>query len=246
MGCSCRPYGRQCKLVLWRSQQRARAYAFAQFGASLLNMGLSLLAVLAFGWGAVGRNFGIATAALLVACFTTGLMLRAGELTRSLRPEHMRMLVAFGASLIPHALAGVLVGTMDRWAVSIQLGAYELGIYAAAAQLGTVMAILADAFGKAYSPWLYGKLSSAHASDKRRAVGAIYVAMPGFLCVALVLAIALVWLSGALLGPRYQAAGTILPWFVLGGAFNGMYVCTSSLYFFSGRTALLASRSPRW
>jgi O-antigen/teichoic acid export membrane protein len=32
----------------------------------------------------------------------------------------------------------------------------------------------------------------------------------------------------------------VLPWFVLGGAFSGVYLCTSVLFFFTARTGLLS------
>jgi O-antigen/teichoic acid export membrane protein len=104
-----------------------------------------------------------------------------------------------------------------------------------------VMTILADAFVKAYNPWLYEKLGSGNTSDRLRVVGAIYIAAPAFLCLAIMVNLGLHWTSGLLLGARYAEAVQMLPWFVLGGAFSGVYFCTSSIYFFRGRTGLLAS-----
>jgi O-antigen/teichoic acid export membrane protein len=123
------------------------------------------------------------------------------------------------------------------------LGSFELGIYGAGAQLGMVMAILADAFVKAYGPWLYSRLKEASDADKLCAVGAIYVAAPALFCVASGVGLGLHLISGSLLGVKYQAAATVLPWFMLGGALNGIYMCTSVLFFFSGRTGVLASIS---
>lgn len=65
--------------------------------------------------------------------------------------------------------------------------------------------------------------------------------MPTFVCIAALVGAVLHWASGTLLGPQYRAAASVLPWFMLGGAFSGVYLCTSVLFFFSGRTGLLAS-----
>jgi O-antigen/teichoic acid export membrane protein len=113
-------------------------------------------------------------------------------------------------------------------------------MYGAAAQLGMVMGILADAFVKAYGPWVYAKLASKGAADRHAAVGAVYVAMPAFFVLAALVGVALQWASTLLLGAGYQEAVTVLPWFMLGGAFSGVYLCTSVLFFFSGRTGLLS------
>lgn len=231
----------QCRLILWQSKQRPLPSACLQFSASVLNVGLSLVAVLAFGWGGDGRIAGIAAAAVVSALVALGLFFGAGEVRWAPTRGQLRTLIAFGLPLVLHTLAGVLLGSADRLAVSIQLDPHALGVYGAGAQLGMVMAILADAFVKAYSPWIYGKLKSGHADDRHCAVGAIYAAMPTFFVAAALIGVALYWASGALLGPQYRAAAAVLPWFMLGGAFSGVYLCTSGLYFFSGRTALLAS-----
>lgn len=71
-------------------------------------------------------------------------------------------------------------------------------------------------------------------------VGAAYAVIPAFLLLGLAVGVVLHAAAGVVLGPRYAASTVVLPWFMLGGALNGVYLSTSSLYFFSGRTGLLA------
>ena len=230
----------QCRLVLWQSQVKPVHSAFLQIGGSVLNVGLSLIAIFALGWGGDGRNAGIAAGALLTAFAALGSFLISREIRWAPDSAQLTTLVAFGTPLIFHTLAGVSLSTADRWIVAVEFDSHTLGVYGAAAQLGMIMAILADAFMKAYGPWLSAKLASTHSDDKYHAVGAIYIAMPAFLCVAALVGVAAFWASSVLLGPQYRAAAWLLPWFVLGGAFTGVYLCTSVLFFFSGRTGLLA------
>jgi O-antigen/teichoic acid export membrane protein len=230
----------QCRLALWQSQQRPVLNVTLQFMASTLNVALSLVAVLVLGWGGAGRNAGIAVSAGLMAACAVGLLLLSRDAIWSLRRDHIKALMLYGPPLIPHVLGGVLIGTADRWIVSTQLGAEMLGIYGAGAQLGMVMTILADAFIKAYSPWLFARLASTNPEDRYSAVGAIYVAMPVFLCTAVAVGAGLYFTSSLLLGAQYRAATVVLPWFMLGGAFIGMYFCVSNLFFFFGRTSLLS------
>ncbi|MDC8758879.1 lipopolysaccharide biosynthesis protein [Janthinobacterium fluminis] len=231
----------QCRLVLWQSQHKALHNAVLQVLASLINVTFSLVAVLLLGLGDNGRNGAIALTAVLMAALSVGLFLRSGELRWAPDRAQLKTLVLFGLPLILHSLAGVLLGTADRWTVALKLGPQALGVYGAGAQLGMVMAILADAFVKAYGPWLYAKLASGKAADQHCAVGAIYTAMPAFVAIAAAVGLFLHLASGTLLGPQYQAATAVLPWFMLGGAFSGVYLCTSVLFFFSGRTGLLAA-----
>jgi O-antigen/teichoic acid export membrane protein len=232
----------QCRLVLWQSQGRAWNNAVLQVAASVLNVGLSLTAVLILGWGADGRNAGIAFSSTIMALVAFGLFAASRDAIWSFRPGFLLEQIRYGMPLVPHVLAGVALGTIDRWMVSSQLGAHALGLYGAVAQLGMMMTILADAFVKAYNPWLYAKLASTDVSDKMKVVGVMYVALPAFLILALAIGVFLRLTSGLLLGPNYAGWVThMLRYFLLGGAFTGLYYCTASIYFFSGRTGLLAS-----
>lgn len=233
----------QCRLVLWQSQGQPLRNAFLQVAASVLNVGLSLVAVVYFGWGADGRNGAIAFSAMATASLALAFLLRSGDAIWSLRPNYLLAQVRYGMPLVPHVLAGVILGTFDRWMVSTQLGAEALGIYGAGAQLGMVMTVLADAFVKAYNPWLYAQLGSSDPDARYRVVGAAYLATLAFFGMAVVVGLGLNWTSGIFFGPRYSEAAQVLPWFVLGGALSGVYFCTASIYFFSGRTGLLAACS---
>ncbi len=231
----------QCRLLLWQSQQKAVQNAAMQIAASFLNVGLSLVAVVGLAWGGNGRNVAIAASTIIMATMACYLLYRAGDARWSMKRGHAQELVVFGASLVPHVFIGVLLGTTDRWMVSAILGGHALGIYGAGAQLGVIMSLLADAFVKAYSPWLNSKLASGEADDKYLVVGAIYATIPTFFAIAASLGAALLLLGVILLGPSFGAAVGILPWFMLGGAFSGVYMSTSSIFFFFQRTWLLAA-----
>lgn len=230
----------QCRLGLWQSQQRAVPNVALQFCASALNVLLSLVAVLVLGWGGAGRNAGIAISATLMATCAVALLMFSRDAIWVFRRDYIKALMLYGLPLIPHVLGGALIGTADRWIVSTQLGTDMLGIYGAGAQLGMVMTIVTDAFIKAYSPWLYAHLASSNPDDRYSVIGAIYVAMPLFLCLAAAVGVGLYFVSGIMLGAHYRAAVAVLPWFMLGGAFVGIYFCVSNLFFFSGRISLLS------
>ncbi len=231
----------QCRLVLWQSQQRPLPMAGLQIVASVFNVGLSLAFVLLLGWGGSGRNAGVAISAVLMAILAVGLLLASRQAQLGLRWKDVSTLLAFGLPLVPHALAGLLIATADRFVVSAHLGNEALGVYGAGAQVGAAMVILGDAFVKAFNPWLYARFASESPSDALGAVGAMYASIPGFLVLAAAVGFVLWVASSLLLGPAYRAATVILPMFMLGGAFNGMYLAVSGLYFFSGRTKLLSS-----
>ncbi len=231
----------QARLALWRARQLPWRMATLQFSTAALNLALSLLAVLVLGLGAGGRNGGYLAATLVAALVAICALMLGNELRWTVRRQHLAELLRFGAPLIIHLLASAILTTADRWVVSIRLDAEALGIYGAGAQLGMVMAILGDAFVKAYAPWFYERLRADTHNDRLWAVGASYAAIPFFLLVGLCVGFALHIVSGIALGPAYAASASLLPWFMLGGALSGVYLSVASLYFFHGRTGLLAT-----
>lgn len=233
----------QCRLVLWQSQKRPIPVAVVQVAASVLNVSLSLIAVLLLQWGGEGRSAAAAASSFVMALVAVLLLWREPTLRLSLERRDVGRLIGFGVPMIPHAFAGVLLSTADRFVVSTRLGSEPLGIYGAGAQLGAVMAILADAFVKAFNPWLFERLSARSESSLREATGAMYLAVPAFLALGVVVGGALTVASGMFLGEAYRSVVGILPWFMVGGSFAGMYSAVSGLYFFFHRTALLSSIS---
>lgn len=230
----------QARLRLWQAQDKPLMLAALQFGVAALNLGLSLLAVLVLGFGADGRNAAFALSTLFAALVGFVALSRGREMAASFDRAHAIDVIRFSAPLTLHILASAVLSTADRWMVSIRLDADALGIYGAGAQLGMVMAILGDAFVKAYAPWFYARLRADTDEDRLWATGAAYAAIPAFFLVAACVGLTLQLMAGVVLGAGYDASASLLPWFMVGGAFNGVYLAISSLYFFSHRTGLLA------
>lgn len=228
------------RLVLWQSAERPWPHIATAIGASALNVGLSLFAVAALGWGGVGRIAGVAAAAFVMALFALASMAAQRELLPALRRADVRSLLAFGLPLVPHVLAGVALASVDRYVVGTVLGTEAIGRYGAATQLAAVMTVVGDAFVKAFNPWLYRTLRSGSDADRLRVVGAVYCAMPAFVALALVLLVALLAAGPWLLGPAFRGALELMPWLMLGGALSGVYLAVSGLFFYDGRTGRLA------
>ncbi len=225
---------------LWQSQQKPVESATFQVGGAVLNMALSLGAVLYLGWGSAGRIFGAVLATVVVAVGAVALLRSAQDLKWSCARTDVHDLLKFGVPLIPHTLAGFVLGTIDRFAVSVELGPGALGIYGAAVQLGMVINVLADAAIKAMSPWMYAQLAASSARSRLRVVGVALVAIPFWLVTAGLLWLIFRAVGPLLLGKEYQDAIQLSVWFLLTGAVWGIYANFANMFFFKARTELLA------
>jgi O-antigen/teichoic acid export membrane protein len=225
---------------LWQSQGRALSVAFLQVASATINVMFSLSGVFLFGLGGSGRIYGSVLSSLLIACIAVWLLLRQQDARWSATRADVTGLLRFGAPLIPHALAGALMATMDRFSVANTLGQQSLGVYGTAAQLGMVMAVLGDAFIKTFSPWIYAQMAAKSMRARLRVVAATYLLIPTWILVALAMWLLLKSMGGAVVGARYLPAIDLSIYFLLGGAVTAIYLNVAGLFFFTGKTEWLS------
>jgi O-antigen/teichoic acid export membrane protein len=229
------------RTTLWQSQGNAIGSAVLQVGSALLNMAFSLLGVLALALGASGRIGGAMLATLLAALAAVWLLRRGGELRWAWSRDDVRRLCRFGLPLVPHALAGAVLASADRFAVSSVLGNGALGVYGAAAQIGMVINVIGDAAVKTLSPWMYAQLSQPGKRGRLRVVAMAYGSIPLWLLLALAMWALARWAAPLLLGPAYLEAATLSLWFLLGGAMSAIYLSVAGLFFFTSKTEWLSA-----
>jgi O-antigen/teichoic acid export membrane protein len=228
------------RFAVWQSRARPVPAALLQVASALLNVLLSLGAVLLLQWGSAGRIAGATLAGLLAAGASVALLVRADE-ARAPTAADLRSLLRFGVPLVPHTLAGALLVNADRLAVSAKIDATALGVYGTAFQLGMVMNVLADAALKAYTPALYGLLNDGSARARLRVVAVAVASVPASVAAALLLWALYRAAGGLLLGPGYEPAIGLSIWFLLGGAASAVYLNVAGLFFFTGKTEWISA-----
>lgn len=229
------------RLGQWQIRKQAARFGVFQVSQSFLNVGLSLLLVIALQQGSTGRIIAQVWVAAVFTLLTVAFLLRDKLLMPlSYRSAYIYDALKFGVPLIPHTLGGFLLIAFDRIIVGNMLGLNNAGIYMVAVQLAGAMAIIFDAINKAYVPWLYQKLGKNDDVEKRRIVLYTY---GGYVVILLAAGVAFLFgpaLVNAVAGPKYQAAGHVLGWLVLGQGFGGMYLTVTNFAFYAKRTGLLS------
>ncbi len=228
------------RTTLWQSQRLPLPSATFQVTAALANGAFSVLGVFVLSLGADGRILGASCAGLVTAVIAVWLLRVSGDATWPPKSADIRKLARFGIPLIPHALAGAVLTSADRFAVAAKLGSEALGVYGAAAQLGIMMSVLGDAMVKTFSPWMYSQMARRSGAGRLRIVGATYALIPVWLVTALVLWLLLNISEAWLLGARYQTAIGLSIWFLLGGAISAVYLNIAGLFFFTSRNEWLS------
>ena len=229
------------KLTLWQVSQNAKSYGVFQVSQGLVNSTCSLLLIFLFYMAWEGRVWGqvVATAAFgVLALFA---LFRSKELNfRHDGQTYYRDAINFGVPLIPHVIGGLAMVVADRFIVGSFLDLESVGIYTLALQFGMAMGLIADAFSKVYSPWLYRKLKDSTPVARLEVVGVTYLSWLFFIMLALAAQVFCSLFFLKIVGENFYKAQEILFWFFLGQTFKGMYLTVTGLFFFSSRTGRLS------
>lgn len=232
---------KQLRLGQWQVRKQATRYGAFQISSSLVNLLLSLLFVVLWQQGAVGRMSAQVWVGGLFALLALWFLRRDGLLSIWVwRPEYTKEALRFGVPLIPHIGGIFLLTAVDRFVINSKLGLSEVGVYMVAAQFALALSLVFDAINKAYVPWLFERLQRDRIDEKQQIVRFTYT----WYLVILSAAGLAFWLGPRVLtviaGNAYARAGEVIGWLALGQVFGGMYLMVTNYIFYSKRTGLLS------
>lgn len=232
----------QIRLGQWQVQGEAFKYAFLQVGQVVLVAVTSVGLVVGLGGDAGGRIVGQVAPMVTVGLIAYLSLSRANLIAQpsSLRMSDVREALRFGVPLVPHMLASFVLTAADRFVVNGELGLEAAGIYLLAAQIASMMRIMVDAFGKAYSPWLFARLADRTVEQDFRTVRISYVVSLTMLVSAGLLSLVGNEIVIVVAGSEFLRAASIFGYLVLGQALIGVYTLLSGYPLFAKRTGALS------
>jgi O-antigen/teichoic acid export membrane protein len=229
------------RLTLWQAQGKAARYGALQVSNGLLNGVLSLFFVLALGMAWEGRALGQAAGTSMVAALAIFALLSSREVRLPHNLRDAKDAIAFGIPLIPHTLGSMLIVSADRFIIASLLDVAQAGVYMVALQIGMVLGLLAESFGRAFGPWLMARLRHPDPTTAIRIVRGTYLYFVAIFALAIALGLAAPLLFGTVVGEQFRDAAEVVPLIALGQAFSGAYYMVATYIFFAGKTGRLAA-----
>ncbi|MCG9575937.1 oligosaccharide flippase family protein [Vibrio tubiashii] len=228
------------RLVLLQVRQKAVKYGIFQISYTLTNIILSLCILYYYNNSWEGRVSGIFIASVIFSVISVFFLLKNSDVGFNIKLCFVKDILKFGIPLIPHAISAIVLVMVDRIIIATLLGDHAVGIYTVGLQLAMGMAIIADAFVKAYGPWIYKLLSREDKQSRQIVVGATYVVFLMFTIIVIPAYLTLNLIFEYLIGEEYHSTMQFIIWFLIGNAFTGMYYAVAGFYFFSQRTGWLS------
>lgn len=215
-------------------------YGVFQVLQTVLNVSVSLVLVVGFSMGGLGRVLGQLSSLIIFAAIAIWCFWQSGWMRLTLQGTHLRWLLAFGLPIVPHALSGIIIAMSDRLVLSHVSGVAALGIYTVAVQVSMIMAMSVDSFNKAYVPWLYARLALDSEAVRRKLVFVTYMYFFAVLSLAVALGFVVPPLVSFFTGEKYIGATEYLPWLFLAGGFTGMYYMVGLYINYSAKNKYLS------
>ncbi|HEV7346645.1 MAG TPA: lipopolysaccharide biosynthesis protein [Devosia sp.] len=233
----------QSQLAIFQSAGQPIRFGALRLTQAALDLCLSLVLVLGLGLAWQGRAAGVTVAAMAAALLALG-MLRAGDWLRMPGTrDYAGQAIRFGLPLVPHAIGGLLIASVDRFMISNVLDVGSAGIYLVAIQIGLVLNLVTDAGNRAFAPWLMRSLKQGDADLDLRVVRLTYIGFGFLIVLGIGMGLVAPALLSVLVGEEFRAAGPLVIYVTIGQAFGGMYYLVTNYVFFAGRTGKLAAVS---
>ncbi|MCC7442186.1 MAG: oligosaccharide flippase family protein [Bdellovibrionales bacterium] len=228
--------------LIQRYEKRPWLYALFEIGSVGFTLTAALLVLSKVDPSWVGYLHGALAASIVVGLAGLTYLAASGHLIPALRPDLIRDALRVGLPMVPHAIGGSVIALSDRVILQQLLSSEAVGIYAVGYSLGMSLLLFAQAFNKAWAPWVYeqlsddGKDSPALRAKKSRIVYYSYI-------YALGLGLAGLGLAGAgwgyvawFLPESYAAAVDVLTWAAGAALFQGLYYAVFPYLTHVGRT----------
>ena len=146
----------------------------------------------------------------------------------------------FGSPIMIHSLGLALITYFDRLIVSNFLGIEKLGEYSVAFQLGIILSFIAQAFNKAFVPWLYGNLKINSMESHLKIVRGTYLIFLLIIVFVLIFISLLDFLIIIFAGESYRNVFNIAAIISIGSAFNAAYLTVINYVFYAEKTLELS------
>ncbi len=227
-------------LTLWQVEQKPLPYGIFQISQTILNVTLSLIFVVALNWRWQGRLLGVIIVFIIFGFISLFIIYKRKYIRLNFNRAYIKDALLFGIPLIPHALGGWIITSIDRFFINSMVNVAATGIYTVGYQVGMIIGLLATSFNQAWSPFLFEKLKENNIGTKIKIVRFTYLYNIGIIVLALALSLIAPWFLEFFVSKDFHYAYKYVFWIALGYAANGMYFMIVNYIFYVKKTYILA------
>ncbi len=225
--------------ILLIAKKSPHKYFFINATIGIITVTLTILLIKYFGFS--WQGFGLA---LFLGHFTAALLslyiLNNENKITVIKKDYCKDSLSFGIPVMIHSIAMSLISYFDRIIISNYLDIEELARYGVAFQLAIILSFIAQAFNKAFVPWLYENLKKDDESSKYKIVRGTYLIFIIISLSTIFFSFSLEFLILQIAGQQYLDITNIAIIIAIGAAFNAAYLMVVNYIFYAGKTIHLS------
>lgn len=210
-------------LTILRNEEKSALFGVFEVSNTILNMGFSILLLVAFKFGWESRAYGIIAAYFIFFLVALIYMKNNGYITLKIDRQEIKNILGISLPLIPHAVGAIIISLSDRFFIEKMIGIEMVGIYSVGYMFGMIIFVFSDAFIKAWSPWFYNKLSKPTEKDKKKIVNFTYLYVLALFVMAFILSFISKVLIDMFVDEKFLGAEQFVIWISMGYAIHGVY-----------------------
>lgn len=231
-------------LALWRLEEKPFRFGVYQISQTILNVVISLLLVISFKMGWIGRIQGMFISAIIFGCFSLYLLFKRGYLQVKFDKTIRIAILSFSIPLIPHGLSLWFRSGIDRLYITNMYGEAANGLYATGFQFGIFITFLCMAFNNAFVPYLYKSLSEKDyeklQQNKEKLKKITFVGMITLAGLSVFFYFVSIFILETFFSNNYLDSKEYIFWAILSQMFQGFYLFFVNYIFFVKKTKSLA------
>lgn len=195
---------------------------------------LSVILVLLMNDKLEGRLLGITMVSVLVGSYSIILMLKRGK---KIKLSYWKYSLKLCLPYIPHALAGMMISSIDKILITNTFGNEQTAIYSIAIHCCMIIPVIQTSFSSAFFPWLGDKLKEEEYND-------INKTSKKYLLLYLILVFGVMLITPEMLlfmgGKDYLAAKSLIVPIALSEVYHFIASLFSDVEYFKKKTFILS------
>lgn len=227
--------------VLWMYEGKSLFYGLYQNSETILKVALSLFFILGMMMNWQGRVLAMLIGNVLSFIISIILIWKRGYLKLQLNKKYILDALNFGLPLIPHQLSFWLKNGAVIFLLTYLIDSNDIGLFDIGKKIALVIMILATAFNKAWSPFLFKKLSNNPSKDTRKKIVKIsYMIFLLLITIATIISFFSSSIIQIIVDEKFYSAHIYIKYFAFSSAFDGMYLIVVNYIFFMKKNIYLA------
>lgn len=159
------PY--QLHMDYYRLQEKVKLYGIMNLGNAILNAIFSLLLVITFSQGWMGRVNTQIYVTVLFGVIAIFFFLKKGFFDFNIRKDRMKLILFWGLPQIPHLATNWIRQGCDQYIINYNYSTQEVGLFSFALNMVSIITMIGMAFNSSNSVTIYQVLSDKSILDKK-------------------------------------------------------------------------------